>query len=412
MATKPRSKAHQGKIGLAELGAKLADPRVKPELLSKYFVVDEKRSGPFDPALALNPATVDIPATADGKARADITLSSLNFAARMRRWIDFDMKIASGYQGPVIVSEGDSWFQYPFLLQETIDHLLARKYAIRSLDAAGDTLENMIETNEFAEQIVATGASVFLFSAGGNDVLGGGAIANYLADFDPGKSPAEHILPEFENLLGRAIAGYDQILRTVEKLPGDVLVICHGYDRPIPKKGRWLGKPMESRGIKDRKFQKRITDELIDRFNGRLKSLIHGYENARYVDLRNMIGPNENRWFDELHPTSTAFGDVGRRSTGSSRAPSRSVLRRGRPCGRALRFETSCATPALSARRPGATEFRSMSGSTGWIPNTTGAGMGRSKPARPTPRPWNLWQRRWDTSVELCCSMKRRRVEP
>jgi hypothetical protein len=299
-----------GKISVDELMRKAANPRTSQASLRKYFILDEAESDAFAPQLKINPATVHIPPTPEGRARGDMAINFANSTARLRRTLIFNERIADGYDGPVIVSEGDSWFQFPILLDDTIDHLIGRGYAVRSLDAAGDTLDTMIKEKEYLQAIAQTGASVFLFSAGGNDVLGNGALADHLHNFDPARSPADHILPSYQGLLDIAIAGYDKVLRGVEALPGDILMLCHGYDRPIPNKGKWLGKPMEKRGIVDKAFQKRITDELIDRFNARLKTLIMGFTNARFLDMRGKIGTQANRWHDELHPTSNAYKAV------------------------------------------------------------------------------------------------------
>jgi lysophospholipase L1-like esterase len=298
------------RISLDELMRKAANPRTNPASLRRYFLLDEEETEAFAPQLKLNPATVNIPPTPEGRARGDMAINIANSTARMRRTLIFNQRIANGHDGPIIVSEGDSWFQFPILLDDTIDHLIARGHAVRSLDAAGDTLENMIKEGEYLKAIVQTGASVFAFSAGGNDVLGGGALADHLHNFDPARSPADHILPSYEGLLDVAIAGYDKVLRGVEALPGDILILCHGYDKPIPNKGKWLGKPMEKRGIKDKAFQKKITDELIDRFNARLNALIGGFANAKFLDMRGKVGTSQSRWHDELHPTSNAYKAV------------------------------------------------------------------------------------------------------
>jgi metacaspase-1 len=296
-----------GKIDLESLHKKLADPSISEESLRKYFVIDETRSGPFTPLLAVNEETVYIPPTPEGRARGEMAVASANWWCRMRRTVAFNNRIAEGYKGPIIVSEGDSWFQYPIMVKDTIDHLVARGYAIRSLDAAGDTLDNMIASGEYLDGLRQTGASVFLFSAGGNDVLGGGHLAELLRDFDANLTPAEHVLPAFQSLLSAAIAGYDTVLRNVEALPGEILIVCHGYDRPLPTKGQWLGLPMQKRGIKDPEFQGRIVRELIDQFNVSLQQLLAGFGNARYLDMRAVVGRDQNRWYDELHPTDVGF---------------------------------------------------------------------------------------------------------
>ena len=300
------------KISLEELNRKIVDPNTPPQQLAQYFLRDDDESAPFDPALKLNPETVEVPATPAGRARGDVLLASANNIARLRRRMAFESRIGSGYQGPVIVSEGDSWFQYPLRLVDIIDHLSA-EYAIRSLDAAGDTLQNMFEEGEYIEAIQETGASVFLFSGGGNDVLGGGNLKEHLRDFDPALSAEQHLLPSFRQLTDHAIALYDRIFRSVEDLPGDIATICHGYDRPIPNRGKWLGRPMNERGIVDPRFQAAIVQVMIDRFNAKLKLLADKFAGVTYLDVRGVVGTQPSRWDDELHPTSAAYGDVAAR---------------------------------------------------------------------------------------------------
>ncbi|MEP9356025.1 caspase family protein [Xanthobacter sp. KR7-65] len=301
-----------GRISLGQLEQMIADPATPPEALRPYLVVDETRSQPFGPVLAPNPATVDMPATAEARARGDIALASLNWVERMKRRMAFERRMAGGYDGPVIVSEGDSWFQYPVLLWDVIDNL-AQDYAILSLDAAGDTLQQMVDQGEYLTSLKSTGASIFLFSAGGNDVLGGGNLKAHLLPYDPARSPEQHLLPSFDALLDHAIALYDRILRDVEKLPGGVHTICHGYDRALPNGGRWLGRPMLERGITDPAFQARIVAVMVDRFNARLERLTSHFARVSYLDLRGVVGPKLDRWNDELHPQNPGYADVAAR---------------------------------------------------------------------------------------------------
>ncbi len=46
-----------------------------------------------------------------------------NGLARFRRMQSFSRRLQKGVDQPVLVSEGDSWFQFPFLIREVIDHL-------------------------------------------------------------------------------------------------------------------------------------------------------------------------------------------------------------------------------------------------------------------------------------------------
>ena len=300
------------KITQEELQRKIADPTMEEKELRQYFLVDDEKSRAFSPALQLNPNTVKVEKSAEGRARGDMLLAGANGLSRLRRRWAFEARLSAGYDGPVIVSEGDSWFQFPILLDDVIDNL-SRDYAIRSLDAAGDTLENILEQGEYIDALRETKASIFLFSAGGNDALGGGNLKAHLREYERGLSPVGHIKPSFYKLLDEAIARYEKVFRSVEALPGGITMICHGYDRPIPNEGRWLGKPMVERGITDRAFEKAITDHLIDCFNTRLQELAAMFPRAIYLDLRGVVGTKGNRWNDELHPTDPGYADVAKR---------------------------------------------------------------------------------------------------
>lgn len=359
------------KLTIPEVQRKIADPATPPEELSRYFLADEAESGPFDPALRYNPETVELPATDEMRARGDVLLTGANGWARLRRRWAFESRLAGGYEGPVLVSEGDSWFQYPLRLVDTIDHL-TRDYAILSLDAAGDTLQNMFDEGEYLGAIQGTKASVFLFSGGGNDVLGGGNLSAHLRDFDPSLSPADHILPSYRDVLDHAIALYDRIFRAVEDAPGDVLTLCHGYDRPVPNGGKWLGRPMRERGIPDGDFQKAVTDTMVERFNARLKKLADGFPRVEYIDLRGVVGGDPARWDDELHPTSEGYADVAARfraAIDQKAAPrslaevaaARRVTRTRATLRRALKADGAAADGAPGAALPGVAALRTRS---------------------------------------------------
>ncbi|NUB10514.1 peptidase C14, caspase catalytic subunit p20 [Azospirillum sp. Vi22] len=288
---------------------RLRDPDLDEKSLRPYFQVNPERSGPFSPAVEINPETVEFPADpATAGARSALAMNAANWWCRMRRRIAFDRRIASGYSGPIIVSEGDSWFQYPILLDDVIDHL-GKDYAILSLDAAGDTLSNMLAEAEYRQAITESNAVVFLFSAGGNDLFGGGALAGHLRRYDPATPnlrPEDYLLPSFDGLIAEAVDRYQRILREVERDFPNVLTVCHGYDRPTPAGGPWLGRPMARRDITAPALQKGIVDVMFDRFNDELARLVRTFSKAVFVDARNAV----RTWHDELHPTDEGFAAV------------------------------------------------------------------------------------------------------
>ncbi len=80
-------------------------------------------------------------------------LGILNWASRCRRQRAYRRK-SRGFTGIVIVSEGDSWFQYPKFLTDIIDYLRENKeYNIYSLGFGADWLANMLVKKEY-EQVL------------------------------------------------------------------------------------------------------------------------------------------------------------------------------------------------------------------------------------------------------------------
>jgi lysophospholipase L1-like esterase len=298
------------KITVEQLMAKMADLGADEADLAEYFIVDEDASGAFAPQLKLNPSTVQIPRGAEAEQRTAALMNSANWFARMNRKGRFRQIISKGYDGPIIVSEGDSWFQYPILLKDTIDHLMD-SYAVYSLGAAGDLLKRMADKQEYVSALRETGAEILLLSGGGNDLVAGGALASHLEEFDPDLQPEDYLLPSFQNLLDDALTHYGRMFQQVRQIFPYVSILCHGYDYPVPNRDRWLGKPMESRGIRDKGLQKAIAASMMNQFNRRLRRLAKAMPHVTYIDCRNTVG--DSRWHDGLHPTSEGYGDVAKK---------------------------------------------------------------------------------------------------
>src|SRR5690606_29256958 len=106
-----------------------------------------------------------------------------------------------GERKPVLVSEGDSWFQFPFLIEDVIDQL-DPDFLIWSLDAAGDTSDNMVNRHpEYMQGLnkqKANNVAGFLFSGAGNDVIGEDlrgepVLGKLLKQHTPGKGATWHV---------------------------------------------------------------------------------------------------------------------------------------------------------------------------------------------------------------------------
>ena len=357
-------------ITLEALRRRLLDPSVPEADLRPYLLPDESRSRAFAPSVRVNPSML-IPSPpgagslgpdgavslgpdgaptrppfgmAPDRLQGDVAVGGLNGIARMRRMLAYRDRIARGWTGLRIVSEGDSWFQYPLLLDDVIDHLM-RDHAVFSLDAAGDTLGDMIAQDEVVAAVLAERPHVVLLSGGGNDLVGGGRLATIVRPFDPGRSAAEHVTPAFETLLQGVVGHVRRIVQRIGSAAA-IPVLIHCYDHAIPNRGRWLGRPLEAMGIRDPVLQREIVRILIDRYAEALIRLARDPSMRRrlhVVDSRGLV-PDDG-WNDELHPTSRAFGIVA----GLFRTRIAEVTARHAPAA-ALAGLAPASAPAVDAR--------------------------------------------------------------
>jgi hypothetical protein len=328
--------ALERRLSMAELQALMLDLNVPNHELRRYFTIDQRRSRPFAPELAFDPATVAVQPPAPGLEGA-MLLGAANRMARLRRQLAFKQRLMLGDARPVLVSEGDSWFQFPIFLDDVIDHLGA-EFNIWSVDAAGDTLRNMV--NGSGEYLVALRRQrdrvrALLFSGSGNDILGDDDegrphLLSIVRKFEAGR-PAEWYLAggEFDRRLRELEAGYRTLFESVAaEFPG-LPVICHGYDHAIPggypgdlrepawaAQDQWLGAPLRELGIEEPALQQVILRLMINRLNQRLRALCGGnneggaYAHAWHVDARGAVA---GRWADELHPDDDGYATVAER---------------------------------------------------------------------------------------------------
>jgi N-acetylmuramoyl-L-alanine amidase len=241
---------------------------------------------------------------------------------------------------PVLVSEGDSWFQFPLLISEIVDQL-GDEFLIWSTGAAGDTARNMVIDNpEYMKALRKHKDHVqgFLFSAAGNDVIG--------EDPDTGRAALLDLLKDFNgntndvvghvNLaaLGETLAflhsAYSEVIETVraERGFGALPIFIHGYDYAFPYPWRnndkrnpvyaandgWLGQPLAAHGIVDDGLRRKIIMFMIDALYDMLATLA-GNSQASGVWVVNCRGamPRLSDWADEIHGTSAGFAKVAAR---------------------------------------------------------------------------------------------------
>jgi hypothetical protein len=314
------------KISYDDFKKKLMNPEVPDSEIAQYLTVVPEDSGPFDPRVVPDPQKVDMTTEADFDVESAIRWG--NAICRWRREQRF-LTRAHGTTKPVLVSEGDSWFQFPFLIDDVIDHL-SDDFLIWSLDAAGDTSDNMVnrapEYRQALDLQKANNVKGFLFSAAGNDVIGEDllgvpVLGNLLKPFDATKDSAGHIdQAQLAAILTRLENDYRKVVATVRH-GGDFAnlpIFIHGYDYAIPggfpgdtrapiyaAQDEWLGGPMKQKGISDPLLQRAIVRVLIDALYDMLFRVAANNAQVFVVDVRGTL--QEGGWADEIHATSTAF---------------------------------------------------------------------------------------------------------
>jgi hypothetical protein len=244
----------------------------------------------------------------------------------------FEQKLASGYDGPVILAEGDSWFEYP--MSEDLLVPLGEKFAILSLAKAGDSFTEVADQDELFptlnEPPPGREFHIVMLSLGGNEVMG--HIEDFVFDNDPARPDEKYVrLPEFEKMLigGDGVRDkFDGIIQRIIE-GGDQHVILHGYDYPDPRFPRqpgeeelpgaqWIGPPlMHHREIGSLTTYREATNQMLDGFNAMLAEVAGRpqYENrVHYVKLLGTIGkrskthnPDDALWVDEIHGTTEGF---------------------------------------------------------------------------------------------------------
>ena len=215
-----------------------------------------------------------------------------------------------------IVAEGDSWFQYPILVKDTLDHLY-KLYAIRSYAEAADTLENYMKEREYLDGIKSEKPSIFLVSGGGNDILG-----SQFREFLNNKptagdnTPRRFLNQKFFDQLQNLENWYNEMFKELLTKYPDLYIITQSYDYAIPvdtvatpKKVSWLGKYMIEKGMKNQQDREELLRYMVDRFNELLAKVIAPYKKQIfYVDVRGLTP--RNGWYDEIHPKDDDFKNI------------------------------------------------------------------------------------------------------
>ena len=290
--------------------------------LGLYFEADTGNL--LNPSLKLrDELTLLGPADGQRGLWSDLKLAIANQVAHRIRNRQYEQNLIR-YPGRLrMVAEGDSWFQYPFLVRDIIDYL-SGVYSVYCIAAAGDKLSNYLKKPQFLEAIAQVQPAFFLLSGGGNDVFGD-PFVQFLRDVadDTQPAPRRYLTDVMETTLDQLATHFREIFRLVELGYPDVRVLVHGYDYVIPidttkqpKKTSWLGKHLIAKGISNQNERETLIRYVVDAFNERLRAVAGEFSHVTYLDLRGTVRRTErleDYWFDEIHPNDKGFLSVSAR---------------------------------------------------------------------------------------------------
>lgn len=217
-----------------------------------------------------------------------------------------------------LCGEGDSWLNLLSHISgfpKTLFDILGETFPARNLAFPGDTFDEVLAAKQYKSVLQSGLYKVFIFSGGGNDILGGGGLTNLLRKKSDGHGsaiPADYVnQPVMAEVMGRLGKGYRKVAKEAKTFEPGILMLTHGYDHALPRKnGKWLGTPLQAKGYAhDDAVSPKIIAYLVDHFNDVLASVAHENAHVRHIDVRGAVN---GRWHDELHPNELAARDIAK----------------------------------------------------------------------------------------------------
>ncbi|MFT5163678.1 MAG: hypothetical protein ACI9FJ_002275 [Alteromonadaceae bacterium] len=226
-------------------------------------------------------------------------------------------------EAPSIISEGDSWFAYPFGRDLNDWIVRSGNFNIRRLEKAGDELiDDMMDGRQkklLTRAFKRHQFELLLYSGGGNDIVAEN-LENYICDDESGYGPHNRIdEAAITARMAELSAHYVELIELVAKYQNNCPIIAHGYDNIIPSDegfrifgvqlaGPWVKPTLDRKGIKP-EHQAEVINFIMGLFNDILIKLADKYDKFYYIDLRGTL-TKKSDWANEIHPTSRGFGKL------------------------------------------------------------------------------------------------------
>lgn len=242
-----------------------------------------------------------------------------------------------------IVSEGDSWFDYPKKMfsgkpANIIDHIQKKvkgKALLLRRESNGDEITQMLsgkqrhEMTKLLERQQHSGKPVhaLMFSGGGNDIVGKYDMERFLLPYAAGTTPADCINRDaFDVKIDQIRLAYLELFDIRNQYSPDTKIFTHTYDLPyitgkgaryfgIKVSGPWISPAMKKRNLPlepstEHQFRRDVINTMFERISTTLQDLVaHPFANGKFF-VTPTLGTltSKSQWRNEIHPTSKGFG--------------------------------------------------------------------------------------------------------
>lgn len=249
---------------------------------------------------------------------------------------DFGLMLKYFKNRPAIISEGDSWFDYPPKAiiagapTNVIDHIQRkRRFNLLRLESSGDEAVNMLtgkQKHNLASLLKKYSGQldVLLFSGGGNDIVGKWDMESFLKPWKNGMSPEDAVNKlRFRRKLKQIEIAYLSLIDMRDDYCPGCVIITHGYDYFIPsdqgaqfvwgiiKTDPWIKPYMDAMNIPVGDAQNKIARFMIREFNTTIRAIA---DDPKYKDGFRMARTagtlTKNEWQNEIHPTKNGFSKI------------------------------------------------------------------------------------------------------
>ncbi len=213
---------------------------------------------------------------------------------------------------PRLISDGDSWFDYPFHTN-LIDWISSRtQLAILRFEHSGDTIQTVAGQARFFHAIATENPVALLISGGGNDLARDWWLDGLFRDPAGSNDPMQCMVEsQWQKRRQQLRSGYIDILEAANPKP----VIGHGYDYFVPLDppvrlagvtitGPWFYPAMTAAHIPP-PLQREVARLVVNDFNAELIDLARTDTRFHHIDLRNTLADKD--WINEIHPTRGGF---------------------------------------------------------------------------------------------------------